>query len=89
MAGLRVAGHSTNAQHERLTERLRIACDVMVEADIDVLIEPLNQEDMPGYFVDNFPLAERLIRDVGRKIIGLQFDIYHCQKITRQCCASY
>lgn len=81
MAGLRVDTLSASAQRERLTDRLRIACDVMVEAGIDVLIEPLNLEDMPGYFVDSFPLAESLINEVDRKNIGLQFDIYHCQKI--------
>lgn len=81
MAGLRVDGLSTSDQRARLIDQLRIACDVMVEAGIDVLIEPLNPEDMPGYFVDSFPLAESLINDVSRKNIGLQFDIYHCQKI--------
>lgn len=81
MAGLRVDTLSASAQRERLTDRLRIACDVMVEAGIDVLIEPLNPQDMPGYFVDSFPLAESLINEVDRKNIGLQFDIYHCQKI--------
>lgn len=81
MAGLRVDTLSASAQRERLTDRLRIACDVIVEAGIDVLIEPLNPQDMPGYFVDSFPLAESLINEVDRKNIGLQFDIYHCQKI--------
>ncbi|EPQ0972861.1 hydroxypyruvate isomerase family protein [Citrobacter farmeri] len=80
MAGLRADNLSACAQRERLTDRLRIACDVMVEVGIDVLIEPLNPEDMPGYFVDSFPLAESLINEVARKNIGLQFDIYHCQK---------
>lgn len=80
MAGLRVAGLSVDAQYNLLIERLRIACDVMADAEIDVLIEPLNAQDMPGYFIDNFPFAEGLIRDVNRKNIGLQFDIYHCQK---------
>lgn len=81
MAGLRADNLSACAQRERLTDRLRIACDIMVEVGIDVLIEPLNPEDMPGYFVDSFPLAESLINEVARKNIGLQFDIYHCQKI--------
>lgn len=81
MAGLRIAGLSSHLQYEQLIDRLRLACDLMADAGIDVLIEPLNAEDMPGYFVDSFPLAERLIYDVGRKNMGLQFDIYHCQKM--------
>ena len=52
----------------------------MADAEIDVLIEPLNSQDMPDYFIDSFPLAESIIHEVGKKNIGLQFDIYHCQK---------
>lgn len=81
MAGLRCDNLPLNTQRDLLTNRLRIACDMMAEAEIDVLIEPLNSQDMPGYFIDSFPLAESIIHEVGRKNIGLQFDIYHCQKI--------
>ncbi|POT58133.1 hydroxypyruvate isomerase [Citrobacter amalonaticus] len=81
MAGLRCEALSLPAQHSLLADRLRLACDVMADAGIDVLVEPLNPEDMPGYLIDSFPLAESIIRKVGRKNIGLQFDIYHCQKI--------
>ncbi|VUS22168.1 hydroxypyruvate isomerase family protein [Klebsiella huaxiensis] len=81
MSGLRCDDLTLNAQRSLLTDRLRRACDVLAEAGIDVLIEPLNPHDMPGYMIDNFPLAESIIREVGRKNIGLQFDIYHCQKI--------
>ncbi|WP_341516552.1 hydroxypyruvate isomerase family protein [Citrobacter gillenii] len=81
MSGLRCDDLTLNAQRTLLIDRLRSACDVMAEAGIDVLIEPLNPQDMPGYMIDNFPLAESIIREIGRKNIGLQFDIYHCQKI--------
>lgn len=81
MAGSRCDDLTLHAQRTLLTNRLRIACDMMAEAEIDVLIEPLNSQDMPGYFIDSFPLAESIIQEVGKKNIGLQFDIYHCQKI--------
>jgi len=81
MAGLRCEGISVNAQHDLFIERLRTACDMMATAGIAVLIEPLNPEDTPGYFLNNFPQAENIICEVSRKNIGLQFDIFHCQKI--------
>lgn len=81
MSGLRRDELTLHAQRELLVNRLRIACDVMAKTGIDVLIEPLNSQDMPGYFIDSFPLAEAIIHDVGKNNIGLQFDIYHCQKI--------
>lgn len=81
MSGLRRSDLTLYAQRELLVNRLRIACDMMAKTGIDVLIEPLNPQDMPSYMVDSFPLAESIIREVDRKNIGLQFDIYHCQKI--------
>lgn len=81
MSGLRDDVLTFNEQRELLITRLRIACDTLATDGIDVLIEPLNPQDMPGYIIDSFPLAEALIKDVDRENIGLQFDIYHCQKI--------
>lgn len=81
MSGLRENGLPFDAQYALLISRLRQACDYLSPFNIEVLIEPLNGEDMPGYFVDSFPLAEKIIHDTARHNIGLQFDIYHCQKI--------
>ncbi|MBW7982002.1 hydroxypyruvate isomerase family protein [Enterobacillus tribolii] len=81
MAGKRVAGMDAGEQYALLIRRLQYACDYAEQYGITVLLEPLNPEDMPDYFIDNFPLAEKIIRDVRRENIGLQFDIYHCQKI--------
>ena len=46
---------------------------------IDVLIEPLNRRDMPGYFLDDFDFARDLILELQIPNLKLQFDIYHCQ----------
>lgn len=81
MAGHRVNSLSEQQQYQLLIQRLRQAANLLAEKNISVLIEPLNKEDMPGYFVNSFPLAEKIIHDVGCDNIGLQFDIYHCQKL--------
>ncbi len=46
---------------------------------IDLLLEPINPRDMPGYFLNDFAVAEDLIRDLARPNLKLQFDIYHRQ----------
>ena len=46
---------------------------------IPVLIEPLNARDAPGYFLNDFGVAERLIAEIGRPGLKLQFDVYHRQ----------
>lgn len=44
-------------------------------------VEPLNPEDMPGYFLNDFDQAARIVQDVGLPQIGLQFDLWHAARI--------
>ncbi|MBL8711200.1 MAG: TIM barrel protein [Rhodospirillaceae bacterium] len=60
---------------------LRLAADRAAHADIDILIEPINSRDMPGYFLNSFDLAVDIIAEVSRPNLRLQFDIYHRQII--------
>lgn len=56
-------------------------CDQAGMAGLDVLIEPINARDMPGYFLNDFNYAADLIADLGQSNLKLQFDIYHRQII--------
>lgn len=49
---------------------------------ISLLIEPINSDDMPGYFMDNYDLAQRVIDAVDMPNLRLLFDAYHAAKIT-------
>lgn len=53
----------------------------LAEKGIDLLLEPINGRNMPGYFLNDFGAAERLIAECGLPNLKLQFDIYHCQII--------
>lgn len=53
----------------------------LLRANIDLVIEPINGRDMPGYFLNDFTVAEALIRDLALPNLRLQFDIYHRQII--------
>ncbi|GJD32970.1 2-oxo-tetronate isomerase [Methylobacterium adhaesivum] len=46
---------------------------------LDLVLEPINARNMPGYFLNDFDVAARLIRDLGLPNLKLQFDLYHCQ----------
>jgi hydroxypyruvate isomerase len=53
------------------------------EAGVELLIEPINRIDMPGYFLHDFAQALGLIAmsaEAGAPP-GLQFDIYHCARM--------
>ena len=58
-------------------------------ADRIVMIEPINQTDMPGYFLSDFALAAEIIDEVGAPNVALQFDVYHAQKITGDALAAW
>jgi hydroxypyruvate isomerase len=49
------------------------------QAGVTLMIEPINRRDMPGYFLDDFGYAERMISDLGLPNLKLQFDVYHRQ----------
>jgi hydroxypyruvate isomerase len=58
---------------------LAVAAHFFAPHGIDVVIEPLNKRDVPGYFLDDFGYAHDLIRELNIPNLKLQFDIYHCQ----------
>ena len=49
------------------------------EEGLDLVLEPINGRDMPGYFLNDFAFAAGLIRDLALPNLKLQFDIYHRQ----------
>ncbi len=55
------------------------AAEALAKLGIDLLIEPINKRDMPGYFLCDYDLALRLIDELGLANLKLQFDIYHRQ----------
>lgn len=60
---------------------LAYAADKLDEHGIDLLLEPINGKDMPGYFLNDFDAAAAYVRESGRPNVRLQFDMYHCELI--------
>jgi len=58
---------------------LRRAAIAAQEYGITVLIEPINNIDMPGYFLNYQEQAVYLIKRIDQPNVKLQFDVYHCQ----------
>lgn len=49
--------------------------------DLRLCIEPLNPDDMPGYFLNDYDQAARILDDLGHERIGLQFDLWHAARL--------
>jgi hydroxypyruvate isomerase len=58
---------------------LRRAARAGAAAGIEVLIEPINRRDIPGYFLNKTHEARAIIHEVGEHNLRLQFDLYHRQ----------
>lgn len=46
---------------------------------VDVLIEPINQRDMPGYLLSLQGEAHQIVDEIGAPNLKVQLDLYHCQ----------
>lgn len=53
----------------------------LAQNGLDLVLEPINPRNMPGYFLNDFNYAYQLITDLGLPNLKLQFDIYHRQII--------
>ena len=75
MAGLSAG----NQAHTTFIKNLAYACENAGRYEIEILIEPLNKYDAPGYFLKFTDQAIEVIDEVGVKNLKLMFDCYHVQ----------
>ena len=78
MAGVVDAADRTRAETV-LVRNIRAAADTAAAHGINVLLEPLNTQDSPGYFLTGTAQTRRLIEAIERDNVRLQFDFYHRQ----------
>ena len=79
MAGLMPAGSAREALYPIYIEQLRWAALEAAKRGIDVLIEPINTRDIPGFFLNRQDQAHKTFEDVGISNLKVQMDLYHCQ----------
>ena len=77
MAGL--ADRSDPQNVDAFKRSIEWAADFVGDHGIDIVIEPINGRDVPGYFLNDFMFAHDIITELAIPNVGLQFDIYHCQ----------
>ena len=64
---------------QTFVDNLRFAADAFAPAERQVLMEPLNSRDTPGFLVDRTAPAISLLDEADRPNLALQYDIYHAQ----------
>ena len=78
LAGV-VADHDRDQAEAVFVDNVRFAADRTAEHGIRILVEPLNSQDTPGYFLTRTDETRRSIEAIGRDNVQLQFDFYHRQ----------
>jgi hydroxypyruvate isomerase len=79
MAGLLPTGVSHEEAHATYVANLRWAAAQAARQGCDVLIEPINARDMPGFFLNRQAQAHAVLAQVGADNLKVQLDLYHCQ----------
>ncbi|MGE8942787.1 2-oxo-tetronate isomerase [Leptospira interrogans] len=75
MAGLVHQG----AVRATYVSNLKKAARMAASSGVEVIIEPINTRDIPGFFLNYTADARAVIYEVGEPNLGLQFDLYHRQ----------
>lgn len=79
LAGIRPAGQPAERVQKTLVDNLRFAAAALEKEDIRLLVEPINDRDMPGFCLAHTRDALELFKLVGHKNLWLQYDVYHMQ----------
>ena len=77
MAGL--ADRHDPAAEDAYRKAVAFTAGQLADHGIELMLEPINGRDMPGYFLNDFDFAVRLIEEMALPNLKLQYDVYHRQ----------
>ena len=80
MAGIVRDPAARSAAHEQYLETIARAATLLQGAGLDLMIEPINPADMPGYFLSGQAQARDVLAQVNMNNVRIQMDLYHCQR---------
>ena len=79
MAGLLPTGAERAPMHAAYVANLAWAAHEAASAGVDILIEPINTRDIPGYLLNRQDEAHEVLAEVNAPNLRVQMDLYHCQ----------
>ena len=79
LAGIAPKSVASDRIHATLLDNLKFAASKLGEAGVQLLIEPINTIDIPGFYITRTLQGRSIINDTGSSNLFLQQDIYHMQ----------
>ena len=80
LVGKAPAGVPESVLRETLVANLRHAASRLKAAGLRLLVEPINNYDIPGFYLSRTQQALDLLDEVGADNAFVQYDIYHAQR---------
>ena len=79
LSGNRVEGVSRDAHHQACIEALKRGADVAAKQNIRLLLENIDQEENPNYYLTSVAEGFDIIRKVDHPHVKFLYDFYHEQ----------
>ena len=79
LAGFTPAGVPADKVRKTLVANLRFAAAALEKEGIRLLVEALNDKDVPGFYLVRTADVLALIKEVGSPNVYYQYDVYHMQ----------
>ena len=88
LAGKAPAVVADELLRQTFVANLRFAAAALKEAGLKLLIEPINNYDIPGFWLNGTAKAISVIDEVGSDNLYLQYDVYHAQRFEGELAAT-
>ena len=79
MAGLVPVDQNKSEVRDTYVKNAKAAGQLVANQGINLLLEPINTRDIPGFFLNRQDEAHALIAEIGLANVKVQMDLYHCQ----------
>ncbi len=80
LAGKPGAGVDEATTHRTFVDNVRYAAEACAKAGLRVLMEPINNYDVPGFWLNRTAKALAIIDELKLPNVFVQYDIYHAQR---------
>lgn len=80
LAGKTPPGVSDEVLKQTFVSNLRFAAAELSQAGLNLLIEPINAFDIPGFYLNRTAQAVDILDEVDANNAFIQYDIYHAQR---------
>ncbi len=89
LAGIVPADARSDSVHQTFIDNLKFAAQAAAAEKVRLLVEPINQYDMPGFYLCGVGMARWIIDEVGSNNLFIQYDLYHQQRSEGELVANF